>query len=99
MELKEILNSGVVNANFNGHWKQEVMFINEKNEKYRIVINHSGPNTNLYKWSDANGWLFIVERKTKEEYGIDICYHPKERIAQNTYVPIIKDLKRFIQNF
>lgn len=99
MELKEILNSGIINANFNGHWKQEVMFINEKNEKYRILVNDSSPETILYKWSETNGWMFIVSKITKEEYGIDICYRPKERISQSDYTPIIKDLKKFIQHF
>ena len=99
MELKEILNTGVINANFNGHWKQEVMFINEKNEKYWMVINHSGPVVNLYKWSDSKGWSLIVTKNTISDYNIDICYHPKERISQTVYAPVIKDMKRFIQNF
>lgn len=99
MELKEILNSGVITANFNGHWKQEVMFINEKNEKYRIVVNHSSHETSLYKWSDSNGWLFITNKNTAKVYNIDITYRPIERVDQNIYTPVIKDFKRIIQHF
>lgn len=97
--MKEILNTGVVSANFNGHYKQEVIFENEKGSKFRIVINRTEHKSVLYKWSDTEGWLYVLERHTKNHYGIDVAYKSSDRVPQNVYEPVIKDMKELSTNF
>lgn len=97
MKLTEIHNSGVHNANFNGLWKQEIIFITEDKNKYRISINSTKPVVTLSKWSDGEGWLFVLEKRTVEDFKIDTTYLPKERVPQDVYEPIIKAMKKLIQ--
>jgi hypothetical protein len=98
MKQTEIHNSGILGS-YNGQWKQTVTFTNEKNEKFRITINDGDYKTILYKWSDSHGWLFIVEKSSKSDYNIDVAYQDRPRVKDNVYDPIIKDLKKFSENF
>lgn len=97
MKLTEIHNSGVHDANFNGLWKQDIIFITEDKNKYRISINSTKPVVVLSKWSDGEGWLFVLEKKTKEDFKIDTDYLNKDKITQTVYEPIIKAMKKLIQ--
>jgi len=99
MQFTNISNTGVIDANFNGHRKQEIIFLNEKNEKYRICINVTSPVSTLYKWSETKGWLFILEKNTIKDFGIDTAYKTLNTVPQNVYNPIIKSLKRLAENF
>ena len=97
MKLSEIHNTGIINANFNGLWKQEIIFITEEKNKYRITINSTKPVVILSKWSDGEGWLFVLEKRTIGDFKIDTAYKPKERVPENVYEPIIKAMKKLIQ--
>lgn len=97
MKLTEIHNTGVVYANFNGLWKQEIIFITEEKTKYRITINSTKPVVILSKWSDGEGWLFVLEKRTVEDFKINTTYQPKERVPKDVYEPIIKAMKKLIQ--
>ena len=99
MKLTEIHNSGVITANFNGLWRQDVIFVNENKEKYKISINQTRPVSVLSKWSDGEGWTFILEKNTKDVYKIDTTHQTADRVPQKVYEPIIKDMKKIIQHF
>lgn len=99
MKLTEIHNSGVYEAHFNGLWRQEVIFVNENKEKYRISINQTKEKAVLSKWSDGEGWVFILEKGTETNYNIKTTYKDKENITQTVYEPIIKDMRKLIQHF
>lgn len=99
MKLTEIHNSGVYDAHFNGLWRQEIILVNENKEKYRIAINQTKEKAVLSKWSDGEGWVFILEKGTQTDYNIKTTYKPKEMINDKIYEPIIKDMRKLIQHF
>jgi len=99
MQFTNISDTGVIDANFNGHRKQVVIFCNENNEKYKISINRSSPESILYKWSNTEGWLYIVGKNTIKDFGIDTAYRNLSSVPQNVYAPIIAHLKKLAENF
>ena len=99
MKLTTISDTGIVNANCNGHWKQTLIFKNEKDEKFNISINYSSPTSELYKWSNEKGWLFVLSKDTVKDYGIDTAYRPRDKVSEKVYLPVINDLKILSKNF
>ena len=101
MKLQELINTGIKALHSNGGRRQEIILINEKDEKYRI-INHSESYDNqsyarLCKWCDSKGWQTIVNKNPKHDYGIDIAY--SSHYSQDIFAPIVRDFKQLITHF
>lgn len=101
MKLKKVLDTGIVKGNSNGERKQELIFENEVNEKYRITIESESYEAQSYarlcKWTNHEGWQQITSKNPKRDYNIDIAY--KTDYSQSTFDPIIRDLKKIMAHF
>ena len=60
MKLKKVSDTGITRGNSNGERKQEIIFENENNEKYRISIESETYEEQSYarlcKWTNEKGW-------------------------------------------
>lgn len=101
MNWKTIVNTGIQKGSTNGSRTFEEIFVNEKNEKFRITIRSESyvPQSyaRLSKWSEEKGWLVIHSKNPKRDYDIDISYH--ETFSVHSFDPIIYDLKKVAEIF
>lgn len=99
--MKLISDTGIQILRTNGGRAQTVIFINDKQEKFKISIKSETHDfqsyAKLYKWSDSEGWLHIVTKNPKDFYGIKIAHvYP---VNPKIFAPIINDLKKLSKNF
>jgi len=101
MKLKKVLDTGIKRGHSNGERTQEIIFENDKNEKYRVYIESESyvdqSYARLYKWTNDNGWGLITSKNPKRDYNIDISY--QENYSALTFEPIVRDLKKIICRF
>ena len=101
MKLKKVLDTGIKPGNSNGERKQEIIFENDTNEKYRITIESESyvdqSYARLQKWTNERGWELITARNPKRDYNIDISY--SSNYSQTTFEPIVRDFKKIITRF
>lgn len=102
MKFKTIYNTGIeILGDSNGSRTYVEVFTNDKEEQYKIEIKSESYITQsyakLYKWSTTDGWLQIVNKNPRRQFGVDISY--KDNFSVNVFDPIIKDLKKLAESF
>lgn len=102
MKFKTIYNTGIQKLDdSNGSRTYVEVFTNDKEEQYKIEIKSesyiSQSYAKLYKWSTTEGWLQIVNKNPKRQFGVDISY--QDNFPANIFDYMIKDLKKLAESF
>lgn len=101
VKFKVINETAIQNCASNGGRKKEIIFTNDKNEKFRISIlsesYKSQSHSFLYKWSETKGWNMIIDKNPLSEYNVDISY--SDNYSQTSFDKIVRDLKKIAETF
>ena len=101
MKKKEIENSGILEAQINGGYRQEILFTLDKKNKFKISImseRHTSQSyAKLFKWTDKEGFALVISKNPKTQYNIDVAY--KRNVNGAAFKSIIDDLARIAETF